>query len=152
MQTQPRLPVLIEKLHSFGFRLTPQRMAILSILAESEAHPTVEDVFDQVRVNFPMTSLATVYKTVAMLKEVGEIHELSFGAGSSRYDASKPQPHPHLICTGCQKILDPDIELLADVSHKLEEKYGYQITNQRMDFFGLCPECQQKRISSMKIG
>jgi len=151
MNNHTRVTSLIQKLRSHGHRLTPQRLAILRILTESEAHPSVEEVYARVRVDFPMTSLATVYKTVAMLKEEGEILEIGLGGSSSRYDAAKPHPHPHLICTQCQKILDPHLPLLVDVSQELAQKYGFQITNQRMDFFGICPDCQQKSNLQIEI-
>ncbi|MDY6950777.1 MAG: transcriptional repressor, partial [Thermodesulfobacteriota bacterium] len=60
---------MIGKLKDLDFRLTPQRLAVLKILAESKGHPSVEDVFKQVRPTFPTTSLATIYKTVNLLKE-----------------------------------------------------------------------------------
>ena len=56
---------------------------------------------EKVKKVFPTTSLATVYKTVALLKELNEVLELGFPEGSNRYDGNKPYPHPHLICTKC---------------------------------------------------
>ena len=144
MVTVPRLETLIEKLKKHGYRLTPQRMAVLKILTESKGHPTVEQVYEKVRVDFPMTSLATVYKTVTLLKEEGEILELGFAGGSSRYDAARPYPHPHLICVRCQKIIDPEIQMLEEIPQELSQKYGFEITNHRVDFFGVCPECRQQ--------
>lgn len=141
----PRLLTLTEKLKRHGYRLTPQRLAILKILADSEGHPTVEQIHARVHTEFPTTSLATVYKTIAMLKAEGEVLELGFG-NISRYDGFKPQPHPHLICTRCQSIVDPDEHLFADLSKDLTKKYGYQITSYRIDYFGICPECQHQNV------
>ena len=148
MNSETRITNLIHKLRNHGYRVTPQRVAIINTLVCSDSHPSVEQVYEQVRINFPMTSLATVYKTVAMLKEVGEIQELSFGGESSRYDATTPHSHPHLICTKCHRILDPDVHLFQDLSNEIAEKYGFKITSERMDFFGICPECQQARFTS----
>ena len=141
----PRLLTLTEKLKRHGYRLTPQRLAILKILADSEGHPTVEQIHVRVHAEFPTTSLATVYKTIAMLKAEGEVLERGFG-NISRYDGSKPQPHPHLICTRCQSIVDPDEHMFADLSKDLTQKYGYQITSYRIDYFGICPECQHLNV------
>ena len=124
--------------------MTPQRMVILKVLSESDDHPTVEQVYGQVRKDFPMTSLATVYKTVSMLKEENEILEINFGSFSSRYDAAKPFPHPHLICLQCQKIIDPEVQMFNEISGELKQKYGFQIVNLRVDYYGICPECQKK--------
>ena len=142
METASRYPALMEKLRLNGHRLTPQRMAILKVLVESPQHPSVDQVYNQIRADFPTTSLATVYKTIALLKDEGEIIELGFGGGSSRYDAARPYPHPHLICTTCQKIIDLDTPRFADLSLELAERYGFEITNQRIDFYGICPDCQ----------
>ena len=79
-----------------------------------------------------------------MLKGLGEVLELSFGAESSRYDGNKPQPHPHLICTQCKKILDPDLASLKDMSMELTKETGFKISSHRLDFFGICPDCQKK--------
>ncbi len=115
---------------------------ILRILTASEAHPSVDQIYEQLKAEFPMTSLATVYKTVALLKQEGEILELGFANGSSRYDGLKPHPHPHLICLKCQRILDPEIGLLDALPGELTHRYGFKIISHRLDFFGLCPECQ----------
>jgi Fur family transcriptional regulator, peroxide stress response regulator len=144
MDTYSRLSLLTEKLKNHGYRMTPQRMAILKILTESINHPTVEQVYEQVRPDFPMTSLATVYKTISLLKEENEILEIAFANASSRYDGNKPYPHPHLICIHCQNIIDLEIQMFDEISMELTQKYGYHIVNQRVDFYGICPECRLK--------
>ena len=96
---------LLTRLRQDGFRLTPQRMAVLRVLADDTGHPTVEQVYDRVRTDYPTTSLATIYKTIDMLKGIGEVLELSVGE-SHRYDGRDPRPHPHLICEVCGAITD----------------------------------------------
>lgn len=76
---------------------------------------------------FPMTSLATVYKTVDMLKAEGEILELGFANGISRYVGSKSYPHPHLICIKCQTIIDPEVDLVNELTQEIATQYGYKI-------------------------
>ena len=140
---QVRLETMVEKLKEHEFRITPQRLAVLKILAKSQGHPSVEDIFKQVKPNFPTTSLATIYKTVNLLKEIGEVVELDFSEESNRYDGNKPYPHPHLICTKCKTIMDPDMATFEDLSKELARKTGYEILNHRLDFFGICPRCQK---------
>jgi Fur family peroxide stress response transcriptional regulator len=125
------------------FRLTPQRLAILKILATSDGHPSVDKIFDQVKQDFPTTSLATVYKTVTLLKELGEVLELGFPDGSNRYDGSKPYPHPHMVCLKCKRISDPDLQSVEELTREAEQKTGFDILSHRLDFFGLCPDCRQ---------
>jgi len=140
---QTRLENMIKKLRERHFRITPQRILILKILALSDGHPSVEDIYEQVKRDFPTTSLATVYKTVTLLKELKEVLELGFAEGGNRYDGKKPYPHPHLICTKCRKIFDPDLESLEGLKQELVSETGFRITSHRLDFFGICPDCQE---------
>lgn len=139
-----RLDSMLKRLREQRFRITPQRIAILKILAASSEHPTVERIYEQVKLDFPTTSLATVYKTVTLLKELNEVLELGFPEGSNRYDGNKPYPHPHLICMRCKKIIDPDLSGLKDMTKELIRETGFKIINHRLDFFGICPACQKK--------
>lgn len=138
---QTRFDHMIAKLREHGLRLTPQRMLILKILAKSEDHPSVERIYEQVIAEFPSTSLATVYKTIAMLKEMGEVLELSLNHDTRRYDGNKPYPHPHVVCSRCNRIVDPDGLNLDGLADRIAKATGYRITSHQLSFFGLCPEC-----------
>lgn len=138
-----RMGEMVQALQEHGFRLTPQRMAVLRILASSYEHPTVEQMYDQVRGEFPMTSLATIYKTVTVLKEVGQVLELgSMNGAGNRYDGVNPVPHAHLVCTDCGKILDLDLEPLDGMNERVETSTGYRITHRDLSFRGICPDCR----------
>ena len=137
-----RLDSMIGKLKEKSYRITPQRVAVLRILAFSDDHPTIEEIHKRVKADFPMTSLATVYKNITVLKKLGEVLELGFGDDHNHYDGRNPHPHPHLICTRCKKIVDPDVESLAELPQRVAQRTGYWIMSHRLDFFGLCPDCQ----------
>jgi Fur family transcriptional regulator, peroxide stress response regulator len=141
---QIRLQQMIAKLKFHNFRITPQRLAVLKILAASQDHPSVERIYEHVKKTFPTTSLATIYKTITLLKEVNEILEIRFSEGS-RYDGNKPYPHPHVICLNCKKIIDPDLMGLGKLTEEAAQRTGFQIMDHRLDFFGICPECQTRR-------
>jgi Fur family peroxide stress response transcriptional regulator len=115
---------------------------VLKVLAVSEGHPSVERIYEIVRAEFPTTSLATIYKTVALLKRINELIEISFPDDSNRYDGNKPYPHPHVICMQCKKIIDPDLSSPKDLTKEVAEKTGKTLTH-RVDFFGVCRECQK---------
>ena len=140
-----RLDQMLLKLKKHDFRLTPQRLAVLKVLAVSEGHPTVERIYENVRAEFPTTSIATIYKTVNLLKQLNEVLELGFPDGSNRYDGNKPYPHPHVICTECKKIIDPDLGGLKDLTQEVVKETGFQIHNHRVDFFGTCRACQLRK-------
>ena len=141
---ETRLNKMIARLKEEGFRLTPQRVAVVKILASNEEHLSAEKIYERVRTEFPFTSLATIYKTVTLLKQLGEVMELGFGDDSNRFDGARPYPHPHLICTKCRRILDPDLPHLSELPKELTKKTGYHILNHRLDFFGVCPACQKQ--------
>ena len=134
---------VIDRLRELGYRITPQRRAVIEILLRSDDHPSVDLIHKRVRDRFPMTSLATVYKTISLLRDVGEIHEIASSDGTSRYDASRIQPHAHLICTACGKVIDLDIKLNnSRLRADLAATTGYEIEWERHDFFGICPDCK----------
>jgi Fur family peroxide stress response transcriptional regulator len=141
---QKRIEEMLSKLKSRDFRITPQRLAVLRIVAGSEGHPTVDEIYRVVKAEFPTTSLATVYKTISLLKELNEVLELGFPDGSNRYDGSNPSPHPHAICVKCKKIMDPELMGIDAISEEMSRKTGYKIYHHRLDFFGICPDCQEK--------
>ena len=146
MMTDPqtRYDQVVEKLREKDFRLTPQRLAVLKILTGTKDHPSVEEIYARVKPDFPTTSLATVYKTLTLLKQMGEVMELVFGDGCSRYDGNNPYPHPHMICIKCKDIVDPDIESLSRLTQDVAQKTNFQILHHRLDFFGICPRCQDR--------
>ena len=136
-----RFRELVDKLRARGYRLTPQRVAVLRILSQSTSHPSVEQVYEQIKAEFPTTSLATVYKTITLLKEIGEVLELSWD-GSNRYDGNKSYPHPHLICTVCGAIQDLEAAALDEAIRHVARGSEYEIVSHRLDLYGVCPCCQ----------
>lgn len=135
-----RYDEMVSALRSHGYRLTPQRLGIVGILGEDRTHPTVEQVFRQVQRDFPTTSLATVYKTIDTLKEMGEVMELEFSDGGRRYDGTHITPHAHLICRQCDAIQDYDVQL-ERLRKKAETSSSYTLSDTRLDFYGLCANC-----------
>ena len=146
MNAQDRLSALLDRLRARGHRLTPQRVAIVRALLGHEGHPSVEQLHKEILPDFPTTSLATVYKTIHLLKEQGEVLELGFGELGSRYDGRRPLPHPHLICTRCGAIADPagdNPEAMEELVATLATQAGFTVTSHRFDIFGLCPACRR---------
>lgn len=139
-----RLAAMTARLRSAGLRISPQRRAILEVLAESPGHPSAEAVYRIVLPRFPDMSLATVYKTIAELKRHGEVLELQFSDRDNRYDGLCPVPHPHLICLGCGAIVDPSLPVLEGMAETLAATTGYLVTSHRLDFYGLCPVCREQ--------
>jgi len=143
-ESHERYKEMVAVLKQHHQKLTPQRLAIIRILAESEGHPSVEDIYSQLQRRFPGISQATVYRTIMLIKSLGEVLELGFAGGSNRYDGRKPYPHPHAVCIKCNKIIDPDLETLQDMTKEITNETGFEIVTYRLDFFGICPECRKR--------
>jgi len=135
VESGQRLNALVGRLREQGHRLTPQRMAVLEVLIGNHEHPTAEQIHTRVKT-------ATTYKTLAVLKQMGEIVEIHLGNDGSRYDGGNPMPHPHVICIECVSITDVDEISLGDLPREVAHRTGYQIRRHRLDFFGVCPRCR----------
>lgn len=141
-----RFETIIQKLRDNGNKITPQRLAIIKILAKSEGHPSVENIHVQIKKDFPTMSLATVYKNIVLIKSLGEVLELGFPDGSNRYDGNRPNPHPHAICIKCKKIVDPNLGNLDEMKKEVELETNFKILNHRLDFFGICKNCMTEEV------
>ncbi len=139
-----RFEAIIEKLRANHCKLTPQRLAIAGILAESKDHPSVEDLYEQLTDDYPSMSLATVYRNVMLMKSLGEVLELGFPDGSNRYDGSTPYPHPHIICVRCRKIIEPDLTTLQDMKKEVIQKTSFTVLTHQLNFFGICGDCKEE--------
>ncbi|MCR4407644.1 MAG: transcriptional repressor [Anaerolineae bacterium] len=138
--TKGFLEHLVERLRTQGYRLTPQRMAILSTIVYSHIHPTAEEIYQQVAADFPMISLATVYKTLNVLKNLGIVAELQMD-GSSHYDRDLT-PHPHLVCVQCHSIADLPPETMSKMSQEALSTTGFRALWYDIKIYGLCAQCQ----------
>jgi Fur family peroxide stress response transcriptional regulator len=139
-----RFDELIAALKERDFRLTPQRVELVRLIAVSEGHPSASQLYTKIKRQFPTMSHATVYKTIALLKEMNQVLEIDL-RDDSHYDGNRPQPHPHLICTKCNKIVDGDLSLDQESLRRLEQTSGYKILRPQISLYGLCPDCKDER-------
>jgi Fur family peroxide stress response transcriptional regulator len=141
-----RFKTIIGKLRDNHHKITPQRLAIAKILAGSKGHPSVEKIHEEIKMNFPTMSLATVYKNIVLIKSLGEVLEIGFPDGSNRYDGNRPYPHPHVICIKCKKIVDPDLDSLDEMKSEVAKETDFKILSHRLDFFGICSNCRVEKV------
>jgi Fur family peroxide stress response transcriptional regulator len=139
-----RFNQLIAALKEHDFRLTPQRVELVRLIAASEGHPSAAQLYEKIKVQFPTMSQATVYKTLALLKEMNQVLEIDL-RDDSHYDGNRLQPHPHLICIKCNKIVDGEVSFDQELIRKLEEVSGYTILRPQISLYGLCPDCKIER-------
>lgn len=137
--SQEDLSRIAQRLRDHGYRVTPQRMAIVEALYTS-SHPTAEEIHRQIRERFPMVSLATVYKTLRMLVDLGIARDVRVGE-RNRFDGNI-QPHAHLICVRCGQIADLPIDPKDAVPADRIEAQGFQVLWYDLEIYGVCRQCQ----------
>jgi Fur family peroxide stress response transcriptional regulator len=130
----------IELLRQSGLRSTPQRVAIVHEVF-SRSHPTVGEIYDSVRRQFPTIGLQTVYNTLHTLTERGLVSELPFSS-AVRFDANL-HPHANLVCRNCGQIEDVEFapEHLDALLQHIVSTSGFAPDGQRFDVNGLCRAC-----------
>jgi Fur family peroxide stress response transcriptional regulator len=131
----------IKKYRAKGIKLTPQRLAILEYLDGNTNHPSAENIYIAVKRKFPMMSFATVYKTLETLRQKGDLLELTIDPLRRRYDPDT-KPHHHLICITCKIIVDIETELPVSIPD--EEKEGFEVTGNHVEFYGICSGCKSR--------
>ena len=139
-----RFNQLIAALKERDFRLTPQRVELVRLIAASDGHPSAGQLYTKIKRQFPTMSQATVYKTLALLKEMNQVYEIDL-RDDSHYDGNRPEPHPHLICMQCTKIMDAEVTLDQASLRRLEQTSGYQILRPQISLYGLCQDCKEEQ-------
>lgn len=133
-----RRDLLVARLRDQGLKITPQRLAIIELLEGGE-HPSAEEIYASLSQRYPMLSRATVYNTLEVLKELGEVAELRIESQAARYDL-KTAPHYHFLCRRCGRVFDlpssPDMANL--VGRELD---GHQVEQVQVNLYGLCARC-----------
>ncbi|MDD7182335.1 MULTISPECIES: Fur family transcriptional regulator [Peptostreptococcus] len=141
------MEILKEKLKATGFKITPQRRAIIEVLIENEnSHLSTEEIYDKVRVDCPEIGLATVYRTMQLLDEINGISKLNLDDGCTRYEINfegeENHHHHHLICKNCGTIIEVKEDLLDAIEEKVENTYKFEIKDHDLKFYGLCSKCK----------
>lgn len=133
----------LDQLRARGFRLTPQRLAILRVLNQVGTHRTPQEVYNLALKEIPGITEATVYRTLNFLAVQGLVLEAHVGNGQLVYECAD-QIHHHLVCRVCQATCTVDYTDLQGVFRELEQKTGYQIDSRHVTLLGLCPGCRDK--------
>lgn len=127
---------------SRSFRLTPQRGAVLDVVLEASDHPTARDIYRRVKERVPGIGFATVYRTLNLLVEHGEVLELQLGDDPvARYDGNVGH-HDHVVCTSCGRIGDLAVPLPADIVSEAEARSGFALSGYELQFLGRCADCR----------
>lgn len=137
-----QLEELMASLREDGLRITPQRMAIVDYLINTDEHPSAEHIHQTIQKKYPTVSLSTVYKTLDLLKEKKLVNEIEV-EGESRFDAHTDE-HINLVCMNCGKIDDVDEDSLKEIQSRVTRKSKYLIVKGSFEMFGYCNSCKSK--------
>jgi len=124
-----------------GYKVTTQRLAIYKFIVTREDHPTADQIYQELKIDYPTLSLGTIYKTLHTLKELGLIQELGFNEGSIRYDPDM-EPHINLVCAKCGKIKDYKAQKIVKFWNDIVSDLGLKPIGQRIDIYYECEDCK----------
>jgi Fur family peroxide stress response transcriptional regulator len=125
------------------YRKSRQRDRILKLLQETNSHPAADWVYSKLKKEIPGLSLGTVYRNLKILMEQGLVQKLPFGSSFDRFEANSAE-HYHLVCEKCGLIKDFHMPQYADINQKAEKRCSFKISRHRIEFFGLCKNCQKE--------
>lgn len=135
----------IALLKSRGYRITPQRVAIIRILKDHEGHPGAEEVFRYAIQLYPNISMATVYNVMEVLEKEGIIRAIAVSKNLRRYD-SNIKPHSHFICNSCRKVFDiPSNYYEACTKELPPELADFEVDSLELIYKGLCSDCKNMK-------
>lgn len=144
--------MILEKKRTFnafavkkGLRSTRQRDIILDVFLATHEHLTVEELYLKVKASHPGIGQATVYRTLKLFVEAGLAREMILADGQTRYEHQLAgEHHDHLICTGCNTIIEFEDEQIEQLQRDIAKRHGFELTAHKMQLFGLCPGCASK--------
>ena len=134
---------IVDRLAERGYRLTPQRVMILSAIEGSDHHISAEEIYAQIANEYPQVNISTVYRTLELLKRLGLVYEINLEEGRVRYHSESKGHHHHLVCESCGAVIDIDESTLARLKDVLFHRYNFTAKLSHMAIFGLCEKCRQ---------
>jgi Fur family ferric uptake transcriptional regulator len=132
-----------QTLREQGYRLTPQRLLILSAIHNSDHHISAEEIHDQVRHRYPNVNISTVYRTLELLKDLGLATETDLGGGRFRYHSVEKGHHHHLVCRKCGEVFELDESALLPLEETILRQYRFKADLSHLAVFGHCARCQR---------
>jgi Fur family transcriptional regulator, ferric uptake regulator len=150
---------MLNALREHGYKVTPQRRAIISVIMNSHEHLTPTALHERVIREDPSVGLVTIYRTIEILTELGFICEMHAGGSCRSYLMRRPsEHHHHLICSNCGKVIDFVDCDLDKLELRLSQENDFKISSHLLEFLGQCRQCnnaakrKNKRKSKEMVG
>ena len=137
----------VEALRDKGYRLTPQRLIVLSTVAEGAGHMGVDEVFRRAKEAYPYMDIATVYRTLHLFRDLGVMTEVAIG-DRLHYELTGPQGrHHHMVCRVCNGAFNLSPHYLEEFRKTLNREFGFEPDLDHFTVSGVCADCcsEEKR-------
>jgi len=126
-----------------GYKITPQRLALLKVIASHHDHLSPDEISEIARQENPRIGRVTVYRTLELLDKLTLICQVHAPGGYRNYMMRRPtEHHHHLVCSGCGRAVDFTNCDLSNLEKELAEKTGFNIEGHLLELYGLCQDCQ----------
>jgi Fur family ferric uptake transcriptional regulator len=135
---------LIRDLRQAGYRLTPQREAVIAVLGETREHLTAPEILRRAQRHIPHLNKSAVYRALDVLTHLSLVNPIDLGQGEVQYELNYSPHHHHLVCQHCGKIADVDESVFGALEKTLRAEYGFAPFLFHFAIFGLCRDCQRK--------
>jgi Fe2+ or Zn2+ uptake regulation protein len=132
-------------IHAQGLRATRQRQLVLDVLKDNPGHLDAEAIHDQVKIHDPRISLATVYRTLALLKRLGLVAEHSLGEDHGHFEAAPTAPHYHFTCLQCRQVIEFNAPAVGEIVQDLATQEKLLVTETHLTLSGYCQACRPAR-------
>ncbi len=136
-----------------GFRMTSQRESVIKTVQDCEGeHLTVEEIYAHVKADCPDIGIATVYRTIQLLSDIGYMTGDYLGDHTVRYEINHEEEshnHHHLVCLSCGAIIETKNDLMNAIETLIQDQYGFDIVDHRIQFLGYCKKCNGKNNKEM---
>ena len=133
-----------ETLRKKGYRLTPQRHMILSVIQEAGGHLSIDQILERVQERNPYVSLSTVYRTLELLRELGLVRENHLPGEQPHYETAESTEHHHLVCRRCRTIIHLEDNLLGNLHKQLQQQHAFHGLTLDLVAAGYCDACWKK--------
>lgn len=134
---------IADLVRGYGLRLTRQRRAIIVALRHTDGHRVARDLLREVQAAHPGVNASTVYRTLTLLRELGLVSETDLGTGELSYAwIGGDEPHHHLVCHRCRRVIELDHLYLEPLQRRLEADFAFRPSLQHFAIFGLCRACR----------
>lgn len=126
-----------------GHPITTQRRLLLNLIRHAGGHIDAKELYRLASSQGKSVSLATVYRSLRLFKELGLVEQRQLGQLGCYYEIKKPIEHQHLVCRRCGKVIEFESPLIRQLAEDVQQEYGFNVTGTELYMEGYCPQCQE---------